>query len=148
VEAGARKSGRDPAQIDIVANPFCVTGDSEEELREAGTLIKQHISFYAATRTYFAVLRHHGWMDTGDRLYRMSKEGRWQEMGGLITDEMLNELAIVGTFDELPGRIAERYGGLVTSVNLVFGPPYQELQERQRRMFQRMQSIMPELKKL
>jgi len=28
----------------------------------------------------------------------------------------------------------------------VFGPPYQELQERQRRMFQRLQPIMAELK--
>lgn len=39
--------------------------------------------------------------------------------------------AITATFDDLPEAIRARYGGLVTSVNLVFGPPYQELQERQ-----------------
>ena len=47
------------------------------------------------------------------------------------------------TFDDLPGAIAASPGrGLVTSVNLVFGPPYQELQERQRRMFRRLGDVM------
>ena len=148
IQEGADRAGRKIADVDIVANPFTVTGENLRELEEAKALIRRHISFYAATRTYFSVLQQHGWMETGQQLVRLSQEGRWGEMEGLISDEMLGELALVGTWDELPDRIAERYGGLVTSINLVFGPPYQELQERQQRMFRRVQGIVPQLKKI
>jgi probable F420-dependent oxidoreductase len=148
IEEGCRRSGRDISEIDIVANPFCITGETEEELAEARTLIRRHMSFYAATKTYFAVLEHHGWLETGEELVRLSREGRWENMEGSVTDEMLDELAITATFDDLPAAIHARYGGLVTSVNLVFGPPYQELQERQRRMFRRLGEVMEEIRKI
>ncbi len=146
IEAGVAKSGRDISEIDIVANPFAITGRNDEELEESKQLIRQHLSFYAATRTYFRVMEHHGWGDIGQKLYELSTTGRWNDMPALVTDDMLDELAIVGTLDELPARVKERYGGIVTSVNLVFGPPYQELQQRQRRMFQQLGSVMPALK--
>ena len=148
IEEGCRKSGRDISEIDIVANPFCITGENEGEVAEARTLIRRHMSFYAATKTYFAVLEHHGWLDTGENLVRLSREGRWDDMEGMISDEMLDQLAITATFDDLPDAIAARYGGLVTSVNLVFGPPYQELQERQRRMFRRLGDVIPAIRKI
>jgi probable F420-dependent oxidoreductase len=147
IEEGARKAGRDVSEIDIVANPFVITGRNDEEIEASRKLIRQHMSFYAATRTYFRVLEHHGWGDTGEQLHRLSTEGRWQDMPALVSDDMLDELAIVGTFDELPAKVKERYGGIVTTVNLVFGPPYQELQERQRRMFLELGAILPELKR-
>lgn len=146
IAEGARKSGRDVAEVDIVANPFAITGRNEEELEAAKKLIRQHLSFYAATRAYGRVLEHHGWRDTGERLYRLAGEGRWHQMGALIPDEMLYELAIVGTFDELPARVRERYDGIATTVNLVFGPPYQELQARQRQMFREFGAVLSQLK--
>ena len=147
IAEGAAKTGRDIADVDIVANPFAITGRNEEELETSKELIRRHLSFYAATRTYFRVLEHHGWGDTGEELYEMSTRGRWNEMASRISDDMLHELAIVGTFDELPARVRERYGGIATTVNLVFGPPYQELQERQRRMFQEFGAVLPQLKR-
>ena len=146
IEEGCRKSGRDISEIDIVANPFTITGENEAELAEARALIRRHIGFYAATRTYFSVLEHHGWLDTGNEMVRLSQEGRWDDLEGLVSDEMLDQLAISATFDDLPAAIAARYGGLVTSVNLVFGPPYQELQERQRRMFRRLGDVIPAIR--
>ena len=148
IAEGAEKAGRDISEIDIVANPFTITGEDQQELEEAKTLIRRHISFYAATRTYFSVMEHHGWLDTGEQLVRLSQEGRWADMEGMVSDEMIDELAIVGTFEELPDKIREHFGGIVTSVNLVFGPPYQELQERQRRMFRRLGPVMAEIKKI
>jgi probable F420-dependent oxidoreductase len=148
IEEGCRRSGRDISEIDIVANPFCITGENEGEVAEARTLIRRHMSFYAATKTYFAVLEHHGWLDTGEELVRLSREGRWEDMEGSVTDDMLDELAITATFADLPDAIRARYGGLVTSVNLVFGPPYQELQERQRRMFRRLGEVMEQIRKI
>ena len=36
----------------------------------------------------------HGWGDLQPRLHRMTKEGRWGEMIPLITDEMLDTIAV------------------------------------------------------
>jgi alkanesulfonate monooxygenase SsuD/methylene tetrahydromethanopterin reductase-like flavin-dependent oxidoreductase (luciferase family) len=148
VQAGARRAGRDLAGFDFVANPFVVTGSTDQEIEEAKAIIRRHISFYTATRTYFAVLEQHGWVEVGEELVRLSKQNRWDEMPSLVSDEVLEELALIGRWEELPGRLQERYGGLVTTVNPVFGPTYPELQERQRRMFERLEPILPELKRV
>jgi len=143
---GAARAKRDPNAIDLVANPFIVIGATSEELAESRRLIRQHISYYAATRTYSRVLEHHGWQEIGERLVTLSREGRWKEMPGLVTDEMLEELAVTATLEELPDRLAARYGGLVTSINPVFGPPYPELQQRQRRLFESLGPVIERLK--
>ena len=145
VEAGAEKAGRDVSGFDYVVNPFTATGRNAEEVEEARALIRKHMSYYAATPTYRAVMVHHGWEEIGDELVRLSRAGRWDDMPALVTDEMFDELALVGTLDEIPDRLRERYGGVVTTVNLVFGPPYLELQARQRRMFESVSEIMEAL---
>jgi probable F420-dependent oxidoreductase len=148
VAEGAQAAGRDLTDFDFVINPFTVTGRNADELAESRAIIRRHISFYAATRTYFSVLEHHGWTQIGEQLVWLSKQGRWAEMPALVTDEMLEELALVGSFEELPEKLAERYSGLATTTNLVFGPPYAELQPRQRRMFESLAPIMDELKRV
>jgi probable F420-dependent oxidoreductase len=148
VEEGAKASGRELSEIDFVANPFWATGRDEEEVEAAKALIRRHISFYTATRTYFSVLEHHGWTDVGEQLVRLSKRGRWDDMPALVSDEMLQELAIIGVFEEIPEQLERRYAGLVTGVNPVFGPPYPELQERQRRMFESLGPIMGALRRI
>jgi len=148
IEEGAAKVGRGIADVDIVANPFVVTGENDAELRESRALIRRHVSFYAATRSYRAVMDLHGWNEIADRLVALAGEGRWDEMPALVSDEMLGELAIVGRWEELPERIAEKWGGLVTSMNPVFGPPYAQLQERQRRCFLRLAPLMDALRQV
>lgn len=148
VAEGARAAGRELEGFDFVINPFTVTGRDADELAQSREIIRRHVSFYTATRTYFSVLEHHGWAEVGEQLVWLSKRGRWKEMPALVSDEMLEELALTGTFDELPERLAERYAGLATTVNLVFGPPYAELQPRQRLMFERLAPVMERLKQV
>ena len=148
VTEGATRAGREISDIDIVVNLFAITGSDDDELQESRELIRGHISFYAATQTYSPVMKHHGWTDIGSELVRLSREKRWKEMPALVTDEMVDTFAITGHFEELPERLRERFSGLVTTVNLVFGPPYPELQVRQRRMFESLKPIMSELKRV
>ncbi len=136
IEEGARKAGRDLADIDIVGGSFLVTGSNEEEVEKAKAPVKQQIAFYGSTRSYLPVLECHGWGDTGMRLHRLSIEGRWTEMGDLITDEMLNEFAIVGTYDEVVSKIRERYFDVVTTLDFGFAIQTPEQAERLRWMVQ------------
>jgi probable F420-dependent oxidoreductase len=133
---GAKKAGRHPADIDIVGGCFVVTGKDEEEVEKAKAPIKQQIAFYASTRSYLPVLECHGWGEVGMRLHRMSIEGRWAGMSREITDEMLNEFAIVGTYDEVVPKIKERYLGVVSTLDFSFGLQTPEQVERLRWMVQ------------
>jgi probable F420-dependent oxidoreductase len=136
IEEGAKKAGRQLADIDVVGGSFLVTGNTEEEVEKAKAPVKQQIAFYGSTRSYLPVLECHGWGETGMRLHRLSIEGKWAEMGNLITDEMLDEFAIVGTYDEVVSKIKERYFGVVSTLDVGFGVQTPEQAERLRWMMQ------------
>ncbi|MCH8345430.1 MAG: TIGR03617 family F420-dependent LLM class oxidoreductase [Chloroflexi bacterium] len=141
IEEGAKKAGRNLSDIDVVGGGFLVTGKNEEEVERAKAPFKQQIAFYGSTRSYHPVLECHGWGDVGMRLYRLSMEGKWAEMANEITDEMLNEFAVVGTYDEIVPKIKERYSGVVNTLGFGYSTISAEQEERLR-------WIIQELKKL
>ena len=148
VAEGAARAGRDISDVEFVVNPFFITGTSEEEFEESKKLIRKHLSFYAATRTYSSVMEHHGWGAISKELVTLSQTNRWEQMPALVTDEMLDTFAIMGLHEELPAKLAARYSGVVDTVNVVFGPPYAELQERQRQQFVALGRMLPALKQV
>lgn len=118
VAAGAAAAGRDPAAIELIGAPFLAVAADEAGVEAARHDIKQQIAFYSSTRTYHAVLEFHGWQDVGGELHRMSKDGRWKEMPDLITDEMLDEWAVVATAADLGATMAARCTGRFDTVSL------------------------------
>ncbi len=118
ITKGAGRSGRVLGDIDVVGAPFLALGRDEGELAGKREAVKQQISFYASTRTYTAPLEFHGWQDAGTELHRLSKEGKWTEMPGVITDEMLDEWAVSATWDDLAGKLAARCGGIYDTILL------------------------------
>ena len=61
----------------------------------------------------------HGWGDLGQDLTRLSKEGRWSEMGELIDDHVLDAFAIVAPLADVPERLAKRCAGVVDRVSFI-----------------------------
>lgn len=122
VAEGAAASGRAAADIEVIGAPFLAVADTEEGVEAARGALKQHIAFYCSTPTYHAVLHHHGWTDIGIDLHQLSREGRWQEMPDRITDEMVDEWAIVGTTDILVPELRARSAGLFSAVLLDLPP--------------------------
>jgi len=122
LQRGLEKAERARAEVDLVATPFLVSGRTKDEVEAAKAGVKQQIAFYSSTRTYHSVLEHHGWGEVGQTLHTLSVEGKWTEMRDQITDEMLDTLAIVATYDELVPRIKERWGSVCDTVFLGFPP--------------------------
>ena len=116
LEEGARAAGRSVADLEVSGGGFIVTGATEEEIAANCEATKRRISFYASTRSYAPVMHTHGWHDTAEKLYRMSIDGQWDQMGEQITDEMLDAFAVIGTYDDIVGKIKERYGPYAGSV--------------------------------
>ena len=122
VATGAAAGGRPVSDIAMIGAPFFAVGRDEAEITAAKQAIKGHIAFYSSTPTYHAVLEHHGWSEVGLELHEMSKERRWAEMPSRITDDMLDEWAIVAGRDDLAAEVTRRCDGLFDTVLLDVPP--------------------------
>ena len=118
IAEGASKEGRDPEAVELATSVFVVTGESEEEIEEVREKMRSQISFYASTPTYRTVLEAHGWQDVGEELGKLAREKRWNEMPGLVTNEMLGAFSVEAAPDELGAALHERYTGLIDRIAL------------------------------
>jgi probable F420-dependent oxidoreductase len=128
LERGLAKVGKTRADIEISCPVFIVTGTTEEDRVKADRGTREQLAFYGSTPAYRTVLEHHGWGDLQTDLNAMSKQGKWQEMGTLITDDMVETFAVVGEPEEIPKLVLARYGDVLDRVN--FYAPYKSDPER------------------
>ena len=113
VEAGLAKGGKSRDEFEISYPGFIVTGQTEEAFNASKAATCKQIAFYGSTPAYAPVLGVHGWGDLQPELNKLSKQGQWDEMGTLITDDILNEFAIVGELDDVVDKFKARWGSLV-----------------------------------
>ncbi len=142
VHEGARRAGKQPKDLQIRGGGFIVTGRNEQEVAAAKERSRRQISFYASTRSYGRVMSTHGWDDEAAQLHRLSVEGKWDDMVGVITDDMMEEFCVIGTWDELPAKMREKYAGINTQISFAAGDPKNPDEEAQIR------EIIQELKKI
>ena len=88
-----------------------IAGDTEEEQARAADRIRSQIAFYASSPMYREVLDAIGCADLQGDLEGVVKQGRWDELPGLVDDDVLDHFALRGTLEELPALIRARYGG-------------------------------------
>ena len=110
IERGLAKSGRSREDFEIAYTPFIVSGKDEETFEKVKLEAKNRIAFYGSTPAYKNVLGVHGWGDMQFELNKLSKEGRWAEMGEMITDDILNTMGVMGEPSSLVAEIKSRYG--------------------------------------
>ena len=120
LERGFKKAGRKRGDFEISYPVFVVTGKNEKEFAEAQRAVKQQIAFYGSTPAYRPVLESLGAGDLQTELNAMSKQGRWVEMGGLISDEMLGSFAVVGEPGQIAGKILSRYGDIIDRTSAAY----------------------------
>ncbi|HEV7735699.1 MAG TPA: TIGR03617 family F420-dependent LLM class oxidoreductase [Candidatus Binatia bacterium] len=119
LERGLAKAGRTRAQCGIAVQTLLVTGTTDEEIAQSAQMVRAQLAFYGSTPAYRPVLEAHGWGPLQEELHALTRQGRWGEMGDLVTDDMLDTLAVVGTLDEIPGKLAARYGDIADRLSLV-----------------------------
>lgn len=99
---------------------FVVTGEDDAAVEESKMLTKSQIAFYASTPSYQPVLELHGWQDLVPRLNSLLRRNRWEELHQLISDQMLEQFAVIAPPDELPYKLRERYQGLLDRAGFYF----------------------------
>lgn len=120
LERGFAKGGKSRADFEISYPVFVVTGQTEEEMAEATVAAQRQVAFYGSTPAYKPVLDSIGAGELQPELNTMSKQGRWEEMGNLITPDILKEFAVVGEANTIAGQITSRYGDLVDRTSAAY----------------------------
>lgn len=141
VHEGARRAGKNPSDLEIRGGGFIVTGRDEEEVAAARERSRRQLSFYASTRSYSNVMKLHGWDDEAAHLHRLSVEGSWDDMVDVITDEMIEEFCVVGTWDELPAKMREKYAGINTQISFGADPRNPDEEAQIREIIEELRSI-------
>lgn len=116
VHAGAAKRGRDLSGFRIAMKFLFATAPDAEALQAKVRDIRARVAFYASTPAYRPAFAAHGLEALADELKLLSRAQRWQEMPALISDEVLETYAVVGTYDEIAEKIVARYGSVATDV--------------------------------
>jgi hypothetical protein len=90
-----------------------VITNAEDELS-----VRTQIAFYASTPSYRPVLALHGWEELGEQLSALAARSQWDKMPDLITDEMLETLAVVAPTSRLAKALLDRYEGWADRLTL------------------------------
>jgi probable F420-dependent oxidoreductase len=109
IAAGLDAGGRTRDDLEVTAEVIVGVGRNDREL-EAARGVRFILAFYGSTPAYRPVLDVHGWGDLQPELNALSKRGEWAAMSELVTDEMVDTLAVHGTPDEVAAEITRRFG--------------------------------------
>src|SRR6478672_9296064 len=109
VREGLAAAGRDGGGFAVVPE-IIVSTSSQENKDHAAT--RRLLAFYGSTPAYRPVLDVHGWGDLQPELNKLSKQGRWEDMGRLIDDDILHTIAACGTAAEVAAHIRDRVTGI------------------------------------
>ena len=117
---GLDRAGRVRSDVELCYPAFIVTGRDEQEWQAMRVATARQIGFYGSTPAYRGVLEVHGWGPLQGELNRLSKRGEWQAMGEQISDEVLEQFAIVAEPAKVASALKARFGGLVDRVLCTF----------------------------
>ncbi|GAA1851590.1 LLM class F420-dependent oxidoreductase [Pseudonocardia ailaonensis] len=110
---GLERAGRSRGSVSLTSSVFAVVGGDERMDRA----VRSQLAFYGSTGSYRPIFEMHGWGDLTDRLKPFVRAGDIDGMVGCITDDVLEEFAIVApTWSEAIRRTEARYGGLLDRI--------------------------------
>jgi probable F420-dependent oxidoreductase len=110
VAEGARQAGRSTEEVTFVAPVFVALGATDKEQEAAFAFAADQVAFYASTRTYRRVLEIHDQAAVGERLHKLSLQGRWDQMAGEVPPEFLEEVILRAHPDEAASALRAKYG--------------------------------------
>ena len=110
VERGLVNSGRSRKEFTRQINAIVITGETAKARAAATESVKSLLGFYASTPAYRPPMDAVGYGDLQPELYRLSKEGRWQELGDHIDDDFLDAFTTRGEPGEIAQKLLDKYG--------------------------------------
>ena len=108
VKTGAEAAGKDPADVEIVNRAMVLCTDDMEYGRN---LFRAAFAPYYATPVYNKFLAWAGYQEAADTITQGWAEKDRDKTSGALTDEMIDEIGIIGNEEEIQARIQEDADG-------------------------------------
>jgi probable F420-dependent oxidoreductase len=104
IEAGKRRADRDGGPVELVGIVICsIAEDPEQARREAAA----QLAFYAAPKTYGALLDASGFGPAGEAIRAAFAERDFAAMAAAVPEQMIDAMAAAGTLDDVRARLEE-----------------------------------------
>lgn len=116
LQQGFEQAGRDGKDFKLVLGPLTATGKDEATVAAEWEKQRGMLGFLFSTPAYWPTLELFGWQDKGQQLLDMTRNGNWQDMPDIITDEVMEKVVPRGTYDEIAGVFKQRYGDLTRRI--------------------------------
>ena len=98
-----------PTDFPVIGQAIVGVGSTDEQVSSAREAVRGLIAFYASTPAYRPVLDAHGWGELQPRLRDLTRAGDWGALPGLVTDEVVDTIAIVGSPAEVAPALQRRF---------------------------------------
>lgn len=121
---GAARAGRDVDEVEVCMKPLIGTAPDASSLARVAETVRARVAFYLSTPSYRRAFEIHGWGGIAVRASELARAKRWEELPGLVDDEMLHTVATIATHDEIAAALRDRYGGRVDRIE--FSIPVRE----------------------
>jgi probable F420-dependent oxidoreductase len=116
LRAGAERSGRSVQDIEVIVPAFLAPGDDEAEQARWREKARVQIAFYGSTPNYSFIFDQLGYEGTTARIRDRQKAGDLAGMAAVVSDDLLERFVISAPWDEMAGRIRDRYQGMASRV--------------------------------
>jgi 5,10-methylenetetrahydromethanopterin reductase len=103
IRQGARKVGRDPAEVDVAA-PVVTVVDTDRA--QALATARAMVTYFAVVFYFTFLLEMSGFGELALRIREVNKRDGFMAATKLVTDDMARKLTVVGTPDECRARLA------------------------------------------
>jgi probable F420-dependent oxidoreductase len=120
VEEGLARAGRERSGFGVHPQAILAMGQTPTELDTATAGVRRLLAFYGSTPAYRPVLEVEGWADLQPELNALSKQGAVDAMAALVTDEMVDTLAVRGTPADCAAELTRRFGDVADRVCAYF----------------------------
>lgn len=116
LEVGAARVGRSPKDVEVIVPCFTAVGDTDAERAEWRELARLQVAFYGSTPNYGFIFEQLGLEGVTPRIRERQKAGDIRGMAQVVTDDLLDHFVVSGSWNDIAGRIAERYTGVADRV--------------------------------
>lgn len=116
LRAGSGARSRELGSLEVCCQVIVAVGRDEEELKASTEAARLQVAFYGSTPAYKPVLDCVGLGELQLELNALSKQGEWQKMGDLIGDDLLKQIIVAGTPEEVAEQLVCERGKLVDRI--------------------------------
>jgi probable F420-dependent oxidoreductase len=115
-------SGKSFSGFEVTGGGFIATGPDDAAVQAAAEKVRYRVAFYGSTPAYRSVFEAHGIGDLGARLHEKVREGKWNEISTLVSDDVLDLFVARAPYEGIAEAIEQRFGGVADTVTLEFLP--------------------------